>query len=178
MNLIFEIEEISENEMPIDVKVSADHFNSYSFEGSLTQDVNVKGTLKKWEQDVFFLGKISTKWTGGCSRCLNPIDIPIETEILSKFAPQVDAPQAGSDTELQESDIDVEFYTENKIDLSQPIYDQIMLSVPLINLCGENCQGLCSQCGANLNKGQCACGCEDSVDPRLAILKTLKNKIE
>ena len=38
-------------------------------------------------------------------------------------------------------------------------------------LCSEDCKGLCSRCGADLNLGPCACGKE--VDPRLAVLQQL-----
>lgn len=178
MSLIFDIEDIPEYDMAIDVKENANHFKQDSVEGSLCQDVLVTGALRKWEQDAFFSGQISAHWSGKCSRCLNPVDIPVKTDISVKFMPQTEFPEAGSDTELSKSDIDVEYYTENKINLSQPVYDQIMLSLPLVNLCGENCRGLCPQCGADLNKGQCACAGQEFVDPRLAILKTLKEKIK
>lgn len=178
MSLVFEIGDIPEEGMPVDVKVGAAYFNRGKLDGTLSQDVLIQGTLSKWEPDVFLSGKITAEWSGKCSRCLEPVKIHIKTDISVKFAPQSESPEAGSDTELSESDIDVEYYTENKIDLSQPIYDQIMLSVPLADLCDENCLGLCSQCGANLNKGPCVCGDSATVDPRLAILKSLKNKLE
>ena len=42
------------------------------------------------------------------------------------------------------------------IDLSQDVLDALVLAVPSKNLCREDCAGLCSRCGQNLNKGQCA----------------------
>lgn len=178
MSLIFELDDIPEQGLPIDVKVRAAYFNRGALDGTLSQDVLIQGTLSKWEPDVFLSGKITAQWSGKCSRCLEPVKNQVKTDISVKFAPQSDSPEAGSDTELSESDIDVEYYTENKIDLSQPIYDQIMLSVPLVNLCDENCLGLCSQCGTSLNKGPCVCGGSAPVDPRLAVLQTLKKKLE
>ena len=41
-------------------------------------------------------------------------------------------------------------------------------------LCSEDCKGLCSRCGADLNLGPCACGKE--IDPRLAVLSQLLDK--
>ena len=38
----------------------------------------------------------------------------------------------------------------------------------------EDCKGLCSRCGADLNLGPCACGKE--IDPRLAVLSQLLDK--
>jgi len=178
MTLRFDLEEIPENDMVIDVKIGADHFNQEEAEGSLSKDVVLKGSIRKWEDEVFLSGEISANWVGDCVRCLEPVNRQINTNITAKFVPGSDSPEPGSDTELTKSDIDVEYYIENKINLSQPIYDQIMLSLPSVNLCDANCKGLCSQCGVNLNTGECSCDEMDNIDPRLAVLKNLKNKIK
>ena len=41
-------------------------------------------------------------------------------------------------------------------------------------LCREDCLGLCQECGANLNDGDCGCA-PDEIDPRLAALQQLLN---
>jgi uncharacterized protein len=42
-------------------------------------------------------------------------------------------------------------------------------------VCKEDCRGLCTKCGQNLNEKEC--GCDTSfVDPRLAVLKNIKVK--
>ena len=178
MKLSFKLEEIPEQDMAIDVKVDAAHFKQEKGDGLLSQEVVLKGSIRKWEKDVFLSGEIFANWAGDCVRCLKPISSEINTNITAKFSPESDSPEPGSETELTESDIDVEYYRENKISLTQPIYDQIMLSLISVNLCGENCKGLCSQCGANLNTGNCSCDEMDNIDPRLAVLKNLKNKIK
>ena len=39
-------------------------------------------------------------------------------------------------------------------------------------LCKDNCKGICSRCGANLNKGDC--GCDTWVpDPRMAAIQDI-----
>ncbi|MGD0339258.1 MAG: DUF177 domain-containing protein [Bacteroidota bacterium] len=45
----------------------------------------------------------------------------------------------------------------NIIDLSNDVRDEILLAIPLKLLCREDCAGLCSRCGKNLNTGQCDC---------------------
>ncbi len=37
------------------------------------------------------------------------------------------------------------------------VYDQICLNLPLKHLCMDDCQGLCPECGINLNKETCDC---------------------
>lgn len=178
MSLIFEIDEIPEEGMKIEVSEKAEHFKIDPIEGVLNQDVVVSGILKKADNDVYFSGAVSTVWSVNCSRCLEPILNRVETDMTADYVPKGNFPESNTDMELNEADIDVEYYTENKIDLTQSVYDQIMLSVPLATLCSETCKGLCSQCGTNLNIESCECGGEDSGDPRLAVLKNLKNQLE
>ena len=40
-------------------------------------------------------------------------------------------------------------------------------------LCGDQCLGLCTVCGTNLNRDRCSCT-RDWEDPRLAVLKAFK----
>ena len=70
-----------------------------------------------------------------------------------------------------------------EIDLEQSLREQLILSLPYAPLCKENCRGLCSRCGADLNAGDCKCPPEpkDSpqsdapvVDKRWAALKNVK----
>jgi len=52
-----------------------------------------------------------------------------------------------------------------------------MLSVPMKPLCREECKGICSSCGTDLNAGPCECK-KQEVDPRLAPLQKLKETME
>lgn len=58
------------------------------------------------------------------------------------------------------------------LDLTYPLREQIIVWMPIRPLCRPDCKGLCSQCGHNLNLGPCGCS-EESIDPRLAALKSL-----
>ena len=49
--------------------------------------------------------------------------------------------------------------------------DAFILDMDTKFLCSEDCKGLCSGCGANLNRE--ACRCKKAVDPRLAKLAQL-----
>lgn len=59
-----------------------------------------------------------------------------------------------------------------KIDLDELILSDILLSMPMKNLCNQNCKGLCGKCGKNLNEGDCGCD-KKQVDPRLEALLQL-----
>ena len=52
--------------------------------------------------------------------------------------------------------------------------DDILLELPTKFLCKPDCKGLCSQCGQNLNLGDCGCN-QRRIDPRLEVLQQFFN---
>ena len=59
------------------------------------------------------------------------------------------------------------------IDLDPIVREQVLLALPVSVLCQEDCRGLCTVCGQDLNEKDC--GCERKVvDVRLAKLKDIK----
>ena len=73
-----------------------------------------------------------------------------------------------------EEDNDGEFVLapDDTLDLDELLTEDLLLDVPSKFLCSLDCKGLCPSCGKNLNHGDCDCQ-QDTVDPRLAILKEL-----
>ncbi len=63
------------------------------------------------------------------------------------------------------------------VDISQHIYDAIMLAPPMKILCSEECRGLCPRCGADLNYERCRCS-ENPTDPKWSALIELREKLE
>ena len=63
---------------------------------------------------------------------------------------------------------------DGMIDLAPLVRELSLLSLPTKVLCREDCLGLCQECGANLNDGDCGCA-PDEIDPRLAALQQLLN---
>ena len=51
-------------------------------------------------------------------------------------------------------------YQDEIIDLTPMLEDNVVVNLPTKLLCREDCKGLCSHCGADLNKGNCKCGPE------------------
>ena len=62
-----------------------------------------------------------------------------------------------------------------KLNLSELVYADVMLNLPVKLLCREDCRGLCSICGGNMNKSSCDCEAK-IVDSRLAVLRQLLEK--
>ncbi len=106
----------------------------------------------------------------------SPFLSTIHEELDLLYLPQSKNVGAGAEKEeereLEEEDLAVSFYRDDKIDLNQMIWEQVYLALPMKPLCKDDCRGLCPQCGTNLNLSQCNCE-RDFVDPRLAALKSL-----
>ena len=120
-------------------------------------------------------GRVATKLGLECGRCLEAFEIPIDSPFELRYVP---APAAAGDAveaerEVNEDDLTTAFYQEEAIDLGELMHEQFVLSLPMKPLCTEACQGLCLQCGTNLNKGTCDCKPAWTTDPRLAALKGL-----
>jgi len=58
-------------------------------------------------------------------------------------------------------------------DLTADVRESIILAFPTSPVCDQNCKGLCSRCGTNLNKA--ACTCQSALtDERWNVLDSLK----
>ena len=73
--------------------------------------------------------------------------------------------------------IDLFTYNGESIDLNEAVISSIVIAIPNLKLCTEDCKGLCLTCGANLNDVTCKCSdCSDIeedevIDHRLAALE-------
>ena len=105
---------------------------------------------------------------------MKPFPLVIKNKIKVHFIPRAKEQSSGAEVEVKETDIEQEIYKEDRVDLSAPVRDNILLDVPLIRLCDHACKGICSECGSDLNTNQCECQREGEIDPRFAVLKKLK----
>lgn len=57
-----------------------------------------------------------------------------------------------------------------------PLIEQaLLLELPLVPLCADDCKGICPRCGANLNEGPCSCAeAAPAEDGPFAALRNLK----
>ena len=56
------------------------------------------------------------------------------------------------------------------LDVEQLVRNELLVGWPTKVLCSDDCKGICSVCGQNLNEG--TCDCEDtSLDPRMSAIR-------
>ncbi len=125
--------------------------------------------------NVFVRGKLSGWIELACSRCVGPVRVALEEKLAVSFLPKARVPDqdVGDETDVSADDIDLYPYTGEELDLTTLIREQIIMAVPYAPLCGQDCKGLCTVCGADLNEKDCGCD-RDVIDPRLAALQSLK----
>lgn len=127
---------------------------------SLLTPVEVEGTMSN-VGDVLLLNVVLTaEVQRSCGRCLKEFSACTKAEALEKFYP------AGRDN----LEADAFVYDSDVIDITEPLRESLLLAEPMQVLCRQDCRGLCTVCGADLNDGDCGCD-RTTVDPRLAALK-------
>ncbi|NLC53814.1 MAG: DUF177 domain-containing protein [Firmicutes bacterium] len=104
-------------------------------------------------------GKTGGSYQLDCDRCLEQVQLSLETEFNDLFLPE----------SVSKQEEEAKSFTGDEMDLSATIMEAIILQIPLKVLCTPTCRGLCSVCGTNLNNATCNCETE-SFDPRLAML--------
>ena len=176
--MIFEIEEIPERGLNLELLVAKEQFEINQPDCSLSGGIKVKGRLLRLERDVSFSGELQAILRVACTRCLNLFPYNVETGVKAYFKPREKDSSPGVEIEIKELDIEQEIYDADRVDLRGPIRDQVLLGIPLMCLCREDCKGICSECGTELNANQCKCRNQGQIDPRLAVLKEIKDKLK
>jgi uncharacterized protein len=165
-------EEIQEGGMELHMDLPPSWFSSmYAEQHEVRIDVpiSIDFMVYRLKDKIRVRGAIHTKISLICSRCLEYFEFPISPNIDLTFSPRPKLPLP-KEMELTKDDFEEEFYDGEEVDLSNPICEEIFLSIPMKPLCNENCLGLCAKCGANLNIDKCSC-CNGAKDPRFMVLK-------
>ena len=140
----------------------------YTFPEPLRWDVDITNT-----GDAFLVsGTVEGTAETACARCLEPVKIPLIGEIEGYYLISEEG-QAPED--LDEDEFEV-LPADHILDITPLIQAALLLEVPLVPLCEEECKGLCPECGGNRNKGECTCAPHDeavnpSSDNPFAVLK-------
>jgi uncharacterized protein len=116
-------------------------------------------------------GSVKTQLELACGRCLEPFGLPVDAAFVLRYVPGV-AEAGGDEREIEDDDLTTAYYRDGVLDILDLLREQFQLALPMKPLCSAACRGLCAQCGANLNRTECACG-PAWEDPRLAPLKSL-----
>ena len=98
--MIFEIEDIPEGGLNLDLLAAKEQFEINQPDCSLLDDIKLRGRLTKVEQGISFSGELQTILNVACTRCLNLFPYNIETEIKVHFIPLDKGRPLGNDIEI------------------------------------------------------------------------------
>lgn len=108
--------------------------------------LDVQGRLESVVEGVLATVVVATKAIGECSRCLDPVELPVTVELqeLYEYDDPEMRPSGDEDSDLFRLEGDL-------LDLETALRDAVVLSLPRVPLCDEECLGLCPQCGVRLD---------------------------
>lgn len=92
-------------------------------------------------EGVLVTGTATVDVHGECVRCLTAITDTLEIDVQELFV----HPESGAGED------EVSRLEDDLIDLEPLLRDGVVLDLPFQPLCREDCEGLCVECGANLN---------------------------
>ena len=138
----------------------------------ISQPIKAEVHLQRWGVSVKVTGRVETELSLTCDRCLEGFSFPVAEEINVLLEPFASVSHFKEEVRLSREDFDVIFFDGETVEVDEIVREQILLSVPMRQLCREDCKGLCPVCGQNLNLKRR--GCKPRVkDSPFAILKKL-----
>lgn len=144
--------------------------NSIGLESPFAGNVQVEVELKKSHNQLIVDSSVLVNADFECDRCTSSFSKQLSADYEMVYLTGVDPVESESVNIVYLSpETDV-------IDISDDVRDYSILAVPMKKLCSEECKGLCSRCGKNLNEGACSCS-NDETDIRWKPLIELKNKL-
>lgn len=143
-------------------KIEDEDLNNLTEEFSIVEPIHYKGEIYRVQREYLVNADIKYTYTTRCDRCLKTIEKDAKTTLSGKLT--------HDDLDEFEEDENLLHYKNNKLDIEKYILMEVVSSLPMKSLCDEECKGICSICGKDLNDGECDCEKED-IDPRFEKLK-------
>ncbi len=108
--------------------------------------VNISGTIINSADIVKLNATVNAIISKACDRCAKETEkeyvIPINKVLVTESTADRD---------------EYVYIPGSLLNLSELVRSEIVLNLPYLHLCSEDCLGLCPACGKNLNEGSCDC---------------------
>ena len=140
---------------------------------TVVDNVSLRSHLHKDGDKYRLVGRIESRLRLSCSRCVEAFNLFVNVPVDLMYLPYGENVGDG-EAEISDEDLAIAFYRDDQIDMGLMIREQLQLTVPMKPLCCDDCHGLCSVCGKNLNHEQCSCD-QSWHDPRLDVLAALRS---
>ncbi len=134
---------ISESGTEYNGEMELETFSNNGDELKMTKPISFEGVLKKGDDFVEVNGKINLEYTTACHLCGTEFK---RNDTIDVF-----------ETYRREPTEDEYKLVGDEIELDEMIFDNLRLNLPVKFLCKEDCKGVCTKCGKNLNFEKCEC---------------------
>ncbi len=151
------------------------------------EDMTLDVRYEAVTEGVLATGSVTAPLTGECARCLAPLTSTVTASFQELYLYPDDRPARANDRhdrhdkhhrhdhhDEPEEQADEELHLNGDLlDLEPVLRDAVVLALPMAPLCGDDCPGLCVECGVPLADAGPDHGHENAIDPRWARLKQL-----
>lgn len=100
-----------------------------------SEPLKMQGTVVKFMNTVTFRGRLASRVLHICGRCLKEVEGSVD----------------------QPFELAYDITGKEEVDTLDDLREILILDHPIQFLCRPDCRGLCPQCAADLNEGDCAC---------------------
>jgi uncharacterized protein len=104
-------------------------------------DVQLDLRVESVVEGVLVTGTATAEVGGECSRCLDPLTDALTVEVTELYA----YPHSATDASTDEDE--VSRVVDDLVDTEPLVRDSVMLALPQVPLCSDDCAGLCPECG-------------------------------
>ncbi|WP_406863366.1 DUF177 domain-containing protein [Streptomyces sp. HUAS MG47] len=139
--------------------------------------VELELRLESVMEGVLVTGTARASAEGECVRCLEPVELDLDVDFQEMFSypDSDDRGRSKAADDEAEDDEDMIPLEDGMFDLEPVLRDAVVLALPMQPVCREDCEGLCSECGINLNENPGHH--HDAVDMRWAALQGLAGSL-
>lgn len=131
--------------------------------------------LNRVQDVVHVRGRLHVPLRAPCGRCLEPLDVVVDTTIEVALFPAGKEPEAAPDGELTEEDLGVGTYAGEEIDLVGLVRDEVFLELPMNPVCSYAKAEECPNYRRNVGEQPLAePAADEGPDPRWAALSRIK----
>ena len=154
------------------VDIDSEDTASFLYGVSFPSPMKVKGDITNTAGYMRMTLTASLDYSSRCARCLKEVNGSFTFDLEKTVAPR----EVLSDLDEDRLD-DYAIIDDGFLDIDSRILEQLEVEFPFRFLCSEDCKGLCSKCGKNLNEGECDCNHKE-IDPRFAPLQKLLDQMK
>ena len=156
----------------LSLNIDPEDTSSFLYGVSFPSPMKVKGDITNTAGYMRMHLTASLDYSARCARCLTEVNGSFTFDLEKTVAPR----EVLSDLDEDRLD-DYAIIDDGFLDMDSQITEQLEVEFPIRFLCREDCKGLCSKCGKNLNEGDCGCD-KKEIDPRMAPLQKLLDQMK